>query len=124
VRDRSRSADPSRHAPRLYELKLSSDKRNLANIRPVARIIEEIERRNAKPLRETRVPLERMPCVCWHFSSFTAAILRKQGVPARARCGFGAYFNPGRYSLTYRLDSWDNIDRAERVEYGKGTASH
>src|SRR6516162_4350571 len=77
-------------APWLYELKVSSEARDLANIRPVARMIEEIERRSAKPLGETRAPEERMPCVCWHFSSFLAAILRKQGVPGasalRLRC--------------------------------------
>ena len=98
-------------APWLYELKLSSEKRDLANIRPVARIIDEIERRNAKPLRETRVPVERMPCVCWHFSSFTAAILRKQGVPARARCGFGAYFNPGRFEDHWVAEYWNTAER-------------
>jgi hypothetical protein len=59
-----------------YGLKLSSDKRDLANIRPVAWMIEEIERRGAKPLPETRAPAERMPCVCRHFSSFIAAMLR------------------------------------------------
>ena len=37
-------------APWLYELKPSSEARDLANIRPVARMIEEIERRSAKPL--------------------------------------------------------------------------
>ena len=98
-------------APWLYELKLSSEKRDLANIRPVARIIEEIERHNAKPLRETRVPAERMPCVCWHFSSFIAAILRKQSVPARARCGFGAYLNPGRFEDHWVAEYWNTAER-------------
>lgn len=98
-------------APWLYELKLSSDKRALANIRPVARMIAEIERRNAKPLRETRAPAERMPCVCWHFSSFIAAILRAQGVPARARCGFGTYFNPGRFEDHWVAEYWNMAER-------------
>jgi hypothetical protein len=98
-------------APWLYELKLSSEKRDLANIRPVARMIEEIGRRKAKPLREPRGPAERMPCVCWHFSSLIAAILREQGVPARARCGFGAYFNPGRFEDHWVAEYWNTVDR-------------
>jgi hypothetical protein len=98
-------------APWLYELKLSGETRDLANIRPVAGMIEEITRRNAKPLRETRVPAERMPCVCWHFSSFVAAILREQGVPARPRCGFGTYFNPGRFEDHWVAEYWNAAAR-------------
>jgi hypothetical protein len=98
-------------APWLYELNLSTEERDLANIRPVARMIEEIERRNAKPLGEVRAPAERMPCVCWHFSSFIAAILREQGVPARSRCGFGAYFNPGRFEDHWVAEYWNAAER-------------
>jgi hypothetical protein len=46
-------------APWLYELKLSSETRDHANIRPVVRMIGEIERRNGKPLHETRAPMTR-----------------------------------------------------------------
>lgn len=98
-------------APWLYELKLSGEKRDLANIRPVARMIEEIEGRNPKPLHQGRVPAERMPCVCWHFATFIAAILREQGVPARARCGFGAYFNPGRFEDHWVAEFWNASER-------------
>lgn len=94
-------------APWLYGLNLSGEKRGVANIRPVAKIIEEIESCSAKPLRETRAPAERMPCVCWHFSSLIAAILREQGVPARARCGFGAYFTPGRFEDHWVAEYWN-----------------
>jgi hypothetical protein len=98
-------------APWLYGLKLSGEQRDLANIRPVARIIAEIHRGNATPLRESRTPAERMPCVCWHFSSLSAAILRAQGVPARARCGFGAYFNPGRFEDHWVAEYWNMAER-------------
>jgi len=98
-------------APWLYELKLSSEERDVANIRPVARMIAEIEGRSARSLRETRAPLERMPCVCWHFSSLVAAMLREQGVPARARCGFGAYFNPGRFEDHWVAEYWNRTER-------------
>jgi Transglutaminase-like superfamily len=98
-------------APWLYQLKLSSEKRDLANIRPVAAMIKEIERRDNIPLRESRAPAERMPCVCWHFSSFIAAILREQGVPARARCGFGTYFNPGRFEDHWVAEYWNRAER-------------
>jgi hypothetical protein len=95
----------------LYGLKLSGEQRDLANIRPVARMIAEIESRNAKSLRESREPAERMPCVCWHFSSLIAAILREQGVPARARCGFGTYFKPGRFEDHWVAEYWNRAER-------------
>jgi hypothetical protein len=98
-------------APWLYGLELSSEARELANIRPVARMIEEIERRSAKPLREARAPAERLPCVCWHFAGFMAAILRAQGVPARSRCGFGAYFIPGRFEDHWVAEYWNMAER-------------
>jgi hypothetical protein len=98
-------------APWLYELSLSSEKRDLANIRIVARMLHEIERHNAKPLREPRAPAERMPCVCWHFSSFIAAILREQGVPARTRCGFGTHFSPGRFEDHWVAEYWNAAER-------------
>jgi hypothetical protein len=98
-------------APWLYGLKLSAEKRDLANIRPVARMIEEIETCNARPLRESRPPGERMPGVCSHFSSLISAILRQQGVPARARCGFGAYFVPGRFEDHWVAEYWNTAEQ-------------
>lgn len=95
----------------LYGLNLSGAQRDLANIRPVARMIAEIESRNASSLRESREPAERMPCVCWHFSSLIAAILREQGVPARARCGFGTYFKPGRFEDHWVAEYWNRAER-------------
>ena len=98
-------------APWLYGLKLSGEKRDLANIRPVAGMIEAIETCNAKPLHERRPLAERMPSVCWHFSSLIAAILREQGVPARARCGFGAYFVPGRFEDHWVAEYWNTAEQ-------------
>jgi len=36
-----------------------------------------------------------------------AAVLRYQGVPARARCGFGTYFTPGRYEDHWVCEYWN-----------------
>ncbi|MBX3313359.1 MAG: transglutaminase domain-containing protein [Actinobacteria bacterium] len=53
------------------------------------------------PLTEPRDPSDRVPSNCRQFSVVTTAILRAHGIAARARCGFGAYFNPG-----YLEDHW------------------
>jgi hypothetical protein len=52
-------------------------------------------------LKEARSPKERQVGVCRHFTLLQVSMLRSQGLPARARCGFGAYFEPGKF-----LDHW------------------
>ena len=62
---------------------------------------------DAQPLTVARAPAQRMACVCRHFTLMLCAILRAQGVPARARCGFGAYFNPGKFEDHWVAEYWD-----------------
>lgn len=101
-------------APFLYDLKLSPEARDRANTRAVGRMIASVRRPDRRALGETRAPLERMPCVCLHFSILLASILREQGVPARARCGFGAYFTPGRFEDHWVAEYW-NKDEARWI---------
>jgi transglutaminase superfamily protein len=91
-------------APWLYQLKLPPEARDRANIRPIAEVLSGL--RKDRALLEKREPRERMPCVCWHFSTLLATILREQGIPARARCGFGAYFTPGRFEDHWVAEYW------------------
>jgi hypothetical protein len=44
--------------------------------------------------------------VCRHFAVMHVALLRHFGIPARARCGFGAYFGPG-YADHWITEWWD-----------------
>ena len=55
---------------------------------------------DARPLTEARAAGERQVGVCRHFTLLHVAMLRRKGVPARARCGFGAYFEKGKFSTT------------------------
>jgi hypothetical protein len=50
------------------------------------------------PLTAARPVERRMFGNCRHFAIMLTALLRERGIPARARCGFGAYFEPGRYA--------------------------
>jgi hypothetical protein len=54
-----------------------------------------------RPVVEARSPETRVVGVCRHFATLFVAILRHKGVPARARCGFANYFQPGKH-----LDHW------------------
>ena len=59
------------------------------------------------PLAVPRPPERRLLSRCDGFVQLLTSILRSKGVPARARCGFGAYFNPGRYEDHWTCEWWD-----------------
>jgi hypothetical protein len=81
----------------LYGLKLAPEQTDEANTRPLAETLGKIRALGDHLLSAVRDPSYRMPCVCRHFSTMLCAILREREVPARARCGFGAYFNSGKF---------------------------
>ncbi|MEX2225097.1 MAG: transglutaminase domain-containing protein [Dehalococcoidia bacterium] len=58
------------------------------------------------PITEPRAPADRMLANCRHFSTLLTAFLKLKGVPARARCGFAAYFEPGRYVDHWVCEYW------------------
>jgi Transglutaminase-like superfamily len=94
--------------PWLYDIKLSEEARDLANVRPGAGMLSQIRALSDCPLTEAREPKQRTPAVCRHFATMFCAILREPGVPARARCGFGAYFKPGRFEDHWVAEYWDS----------------
>ena len=47
---------------------------------------------------------------CHHFMLFLIAALRVKGIPARGRCGFGAYFNPPFFEDHWVCEYW-NADK-------------
>ena len=75
------------------------------SLRSLPAMLAQARALDSRPLREAR-PLERkLIGNCRHFSTLLAGLLRVQGVPARARCGFGAYFSPGAAEPHYE-DHW------------------
>src|SRR5262245_33364042 len=67
-----------------YGQSLDPARRAGSQLRSVAAMLDRLETVEPRPLGE------RLVGVCRHFSVFAAAALRVHGVPARARCGFGA----------------------------------
>jgi hypothetical protein len=94
-------------APWLYNLKLSDQQRDDANIRQTAAMLNRIHELDGRPLTIERDPARRLPTVCRHFSTMLVSILRAQGIPARARCGFGAYFTPGKFEDHWVCEYWN-----------------
>jgi hypothetical protein len=91
----------------LYELKLTEKQMDAANLRSFTEVLGKVRALDDRPLTAAREPSHRMPCVCRHFSTMLCAILREQEVPARARCGFGAYFNPGKFEDHWLCEYWN-----------------
>jgi len=94
-------------APFLYDLKLPAERYAEANLRPVAAMLGQIHGLDPHPLTAAREPRHRMAVVCRHFSVMLCAILREQGVPARARCGFGGYFTRGKFEDHWVCEYWN-----------------
>ncbi len=97
-------------APWLYDLKLSQHRQDDKHIRPVSRIVARIKELSDQPLTAARKPADRMACVCRHFSLMLCAMLRQQGVPARARAGFGSYFNQGKFEDHWVCEYWNQAE--------------
>jgi len=84
----------------------SEIRRQEANLRSVSKQLERIMAIDLAPLTTTRVVENRILGTCRDYSVFLSALLRNQGIPARARCGFGAYFTPGRYEDHWICEYW------------------
>jgi hypothetical protein len=94
-------------APFLYDLKLTEEQRDDGHIRPVAQMLVRIHELDPRPLTNAREYNKRLPSVCRHFSLLLCSMLRAQGIPARPRCGFGAYFNAGKFEDHWVCEYWN-----------------
>ena len=70
-------------------------------------ILARILRRRPEPLTMRRPPVDRIGMICRNFAVLLVSMLRYQGMPARARVGFGGYFRTS-YAADHRLaEYWD-----------------
>jgi transglutaminase-like putative cysteine protease len=65
---------------------------------------------NPAPLAVERSVEQRMVGNCRYFSTLSCALLRRVGIPARARCGFAGYFESGRYVDHWVTEYWDGAE--------------
>jgi excinuclease ABC subunit A len=79
---------------RFHDVELTSVQRREIHIRTVAEMLARINALDDRPLAEGRPPADRLVGTCRDFATFFCALLRNQGIPARARVGFAAYFRP------------------------------
>ncbi len=95
-----------------YGEKLSEARTDEAGIRHVEQMLARLGEIDDRPIVDRRPLDRRLIGNCRTFSVLLAAMLQSQGRPARARCGFGRYFNPGWYEDHWICEYWnDEKDR-------------
>jgi len=90
-----------------YGVELSEERKQEVSIRQVAQMLAHIREMDDRPLTVARPLEKRLVGNCRDFAAMLCAMLRHQGVPARARCGFGAYFEPGHYEDHWVCEYWN-----------------
>jgi hypothetical protein len=91
-----------------YGVELSAERSDDIDVRPVAELLDRATAIDPRPLGAVRAPERRITGRCHTYAKLTVAILRACGVPARARCGFGAYFRPGYFEDHWAAEYWDD----------------
>jgi len=97
-----------------YGRVLNQDEQNTVNIRSIHRKLALMQKKDPQPLLDPRPIDARQVGNCRDFSLMLTSILRHQGIPARARCGFGAYFLPGHFEDHWVCEYW-NVDQKRWV---------
>ncbi|MBO0777115.1 MAG: transglutaminase domain-containing protein [Actinobacteria bacterium] len=89
-----------------YGVTLSESDRASVHVRPLEQLLAQVIARDDRPLHIARAPAARLPANCRHFTVLMTGMLRAQGTPARARCGFGGYFGSGMFEDHWVCEYW------------------
>lgn len=81
-----------------------------SHIRHADKILDRILALDDRPLSTARPPEKRVVGVCHHFALLMTAMLRAKGIPARYRCGFGAFFNPPWFEDHVLCEYWNKAE--------------
>lgn len=90
----------------LYGLELSEERKEERELRHVAKMLARIHELDDRPLTAPRPPEKQLAINCRDFATMLCAMLRHQGISARARCGFAAYFGGPSLKADFWYDHW------------------
>jgi Transglutaminase-like superfamily len=90
-----------------YGVEIPEQRKRESHIRQADEMLDRILAIDGSPLTIARPPEKRLVGVCQHFSTLIVAMLRAKGIPARARHGFGSYFNPGYFEDHVLCEYWN-----------------
>ena len=88
---------------------LSEERMAERNTRPASALLQRVlELDGGTPLDQARPAERRVVGTCRHFAVLATALLRACRVPARARCGFAAYFIPPKKVDHWIVEHWSS----------------
>lgn len=90
-----------------YGLKVPAERMDELQLRSMERRLARTMELDSRPLNESRPLEKKLLGNCRDHSLLLASLLRHQGIPARARCGFGAYFMPDHYEDHWVTEYWN-----------------
>jgi len=90
-----------------YGFKAPPERMNELQLRSMEKRLARTLELDPSPLTEPRPVEKKLLGNCRDHSLLLASILRHQGVPARARCGFGAYFMPDHFEDHWVTEYWN-----------------
>jgi hypothetical protein len=94
------------HWAKRYGVTLNRAREEEANLRTVRDRLARVFELQDAPLTEPRPLSKKTVGTCRDFTLLFTSILRHQGIPARARAGFGTYFTPGRFEDHWVCEYW------------------
>jgi hypothetical protein len=77
------------------------------NLRSTAEVLDRLFAISPERITVTRDPIDRVLCICRHFTLLHTALLRANGVPSRVRCGFSNYFDRAKWYDHWITERWD-----------------
>ena len=89
-----------------YQVTIPAAREAEIHIRPLEGLLHALVALEDRPLTVARPTHRRLAGRCRHFVLLLVAMLRAGGIPARARSGFGAYFNPPYYEDHWVCEYW------------------
>ncbi|WP_274559587.1 transglutaminase-like domain-containing protein [Streptomyces spiramyceticus] len=91
-----------------FGCQMPEDRRNDAEARYVADILQILDSRRALALTVARGPADRFVGSGRDFALLLCAFLRQTGTPSRVRCGYAAYLTPGFHEDHWVTEYWDS----------------
>ncbi len=90
-----------------YGLKLTQERQQEVGLRKVELQLQRLMQLDEAPLTVQRPLEKKLVGNCRDHTTLLVAMLRHQGIPARARCGFGTYFIPDHFEDHWVAEYWN-----------------
>jgi hypothetical protein len=94
-----------------YGLNLTEERKAEVQLRSMERCLARTLELDSSPLTAPRPNEKKIVGNCRDFSVTLASMLQSKGIPARPRCGFGAYFLPNHYEDHWVCEYWNEVEQ-------------